>query len=59
MEAYYTEGAILKHVAGDPDNPFWIVEAMPEVVDGHNGIFRPVFLDFLRQICDDRLRHIG
>jgi hypothetical protein len=32
---------------------------MPEVVDGHNGIFRPVFLDFLRQICDDRLRHIG
>ena len=55
----YTEGAILKHVAGDPDNPFWIVEAMPEVIDGHNGIFRPVFLDFLRQICDDRLRHIG
>jgi hypothetical protein len=34
------------------------VEVGPEVIDGHNGIFRPVFLDFLRQLCDDRLRHI-
>jgi hypothetical protein len=55
----YTNGAHLEHVAGDPDNPFWIIRATPEVVDGHNGIFRPVFLDFLRQLCDDRLRHIG
>jgi hypothetical protein len=55
----YTEGAILEHVGGNPDNPFWLVEATPEVVDGHNGIFRPIFLDFLRQLCDDRLRHVG
>jgi Alpha/beta hydrolase family len=55
----YTEGALLEHVAGNPDDPFWIVEATPEVVDGHNGIYRPVFLDFLRQLCDDRLRHVG
>jgi hypothetical protein len=54
----YTRGALLEHVTGNPDNPFWIVEVTPEVIDGHNGIFRPVFLDFLRQLCDDRLRHI-
>jgi hypothetical protein len=54
----YTRGALLEHLAGNPDNPFWIVEVTPEVIDGHNGIFRPVFLDFLRQLCDDRLRHI-
>ena len=54
----YTRGALLEHLAGNPDNPFWIVEATPELVDGHNGIFRPVFLDFLRQLCDDRLRHV-
>ena len=54
----YTRGALLEHLAGNPDNPFWIVEATPEVIDGHDGIFRPVFLDFLRQLCDDRLRHI-
>jgi hypothetical protein len=54
----YTRGALLEHLAGDPDNPFWIVEATPEVIDGHNGIFRSVFLDFLRQLSDDRLRHV-
>lgn len=54
----YTGGAVLEHVDGNPDNPFWIVEATPEVIDGHNGIFRPVFLDFLRQLWDDRLRHV-
>jgi hypothetical protein len=33
----YPEGALLEQVAGNPDNPFWTVEATPEVVDGHNG----------------------
>ena len=54
----FTSGAILEHIRGNPDSPFWIIQATPEVVDGHNGIFRPVFLDFLRQLCDDRLQHI-
>lgn len=54
----FTSGAILEHVRGNPDCPFWMIQATPEVVDGHNGIFRPVFLDFLRQLCDDRLHHI-
>jgi pimeloyl-ACP methyl ester carboxylesterase len=55
----YTSGAVLEHVRGNPDNPFWIIQATPEVVDGHNGIFRPVFLDFLRQVCDDRLEPVA
>ncbi len=52
----YSSGTTIEHVQGHPSNPFWVVEADAEVVDGHNGIFRPVFLDFLRQFCDDRLR---
>ncbi|UDL93002.1 hypothetical protein LGH83_10165 [Lichenihabitans sp. PAMC28606] len=39
-----------------PDNPFWVIEASPEIVDGHNGIFKMVFLDFLRQAFDDTIR---
>jgi len=54
----YSSGAMLEHVNGNPDNPFWTIEAAPEVVDGHSGIFNPVFLDFLRQVCDDRLEPI-
>lgn len=52
----YTSGASLEHVAGNPANPFWVVEASREIIDGHNGIFGVVFLNFLRQLCDDRLR---
>ncbi|GJE39643.1 hypothetical protein [Methylobacterium persicinum] len=54
----YTSGASLRHVAGHPDNPFWVVRASAEVIDGHNGIFRPIFLNFLRQLCDDRVRRV-
>ena len=32
--------------------------AAKEVIDGHNGIFRPIFLNFLRQLCDDRVRRV-
>jgi hypothetical protein len=45
-----TLGASLEHVTGDPGNPFWVVEASREVIDGHNGIFGLVFLGFLRQV---------
>ena len=54
----YTSGAHLAHTAGDPNNPFWIVETSPEVIDGHNGIFKPIFIDFLGQLVDDRLRPV-
>jgi pimeloyl-ACP methyl ester carboxylesterase len=55
----YSSGAILEHVRGNPDNPFWTIQAAPEVVDGHDGIFGKVFLDFIRQVCDDRLQSIA
>jgi hypothetical protein len=58
----YTAGAELKSLSGQagpggasisPENPFWVVRASPEIVNGHNGIFGDVFLDFLRQFLDD------
>lgn len=61
----YSSGALLRQVqpkpapgeAGiAPNCPFWVVRATKEVVDGHNGIFRTVFLDFLRQVLDDVVR---
>jgi pimeloyl-ACP methyl ester carboxylesterase len=55
----YSSGAILEHVAGEPDNPFWTIEAAPEVIYDHNEIFGKVFTDFLRQVIDDRLRPIA
>jgi hypothetical protein len=54
----YSSGARLRHVQGDPDNPFWNVIATPEIVDGHNGISKHIFIDCLRQLCDDRLRRV-
>jgi hypothetical protein len=55
----YSNRATLEHVRGNPDNPFWTIQATPEVVDGHNGIFGNVFLNVLRQVCDDRLQLIA
>jgi hypothetical protein len=55
----YAGGAILEHCNGHPDNPFWTIEAKPEIVYGHNGIFRPVFVNFLRQVLEDRLQPIS
>jgi hypothetical protein len=52
----YSGGAELRHVSGSPDNPYWNISATPDVIDGHDAIFKFVFLDFLRQLCDDRLR---
>lgn len=54
----YSSGAVLRHVKGNPDSPFWVVAASPDVINGHNGIFGVTFLDFMRQFCDDRLRRI-
>ncbi len=61
----YTEGAQLKNVCPEPEkgegpisseSPFWVVRASPDVVNGHNGIFGFMFLDFLRQVLDDAIR---
>jgi hypothetical protein len=52
----YSAGAVLTHVNGKPDNPFWVVSADPRIIDGHNDFFTPVFLNFLRELYDDTLR---
>jgi hypothetical protein len=53
---HFADGAVLTHVAKDPSNPFWVVEASRDVVDGHNGIFRPIFLSFIRKVVAEQLR---
>ncbi|HXW72357.1 MAG TPA: hypothetical protein VEK34_13090 [Methylocella sp.] len=30
--------------------PFWVVQATPEVIDGHSGIFKPRFLAFVADL---------
>ena len=58
-ERTYSAGAKLRHLGrNDPNDPFWIVRATKDIVHGHNGIFGLPFLDFLRQLVDDRLRQL-
>jgi hypothetical protein len=41
----------LKPMSGvDPKSPFMLVRATPEVVDGHSGIYRGQFFDFLANL---------
>jgi len=39
----------------DPNNPFWIVSADSGIIDGHNGISKRAFTDFLRQVFYETL----
>ena len=52
----FTSGAVLSHVQGDPDNPFWVVTASKEVIDGHNGIFGSVFQSFIRELVVEQMK---
>jgi hypothetical protein len=54
----YSSGAVLRHVAGDPDCPYWSVAATPEVIDGHNGIFKHIFVDFIRAAHREKSRAV-
>jgi len=47
--------AKLQHVAYDPHNPYWVVQASKEVIDGHNGIFGDVFNGFVRGLVMEHL----
>jgi pimeloyl-ACP methyl ester carboxylesterase len=59
---HFCGGAVLSHVTHnnqehledrekyDPNNPFWIVSADSDIIDGHNGISKRAFTDFLRQV---------
>jgi hypothetical protein len=32
------------------ENPFWVVSTTGEIMDGHNDIFNPNFVSFIRQM---------
>jgi hypothetical protein len=40
----------------DDNNPFWIVQAHPSVINGHNGIFGSAFLNFVGALVFAHLR---
>ena len=47
--------AISESVPHANANPFWVVQAAPSVINGHNGIFMPPFLRF---VADQVFRHV-
>jgi len=53
----YRTGAILTHNSNfDPNDPFWIVTTDKSMIESHNDIEEPVFVDFIRQLYDDLVR---
>jgi pimeloyl-ACP methyl ester carboxylesterase len=40
----------------DDNNPFWIIEADPAIINGHNGIFLPRFMTFLSDLVFAHVR---
>lgn len=40
----------LKGQTGAEWNPYWVVQATPAVINGHNGIFQPLFLKFIAKL---------
>lgn len=53
---HFAGGAVLEHVALDPNNPFWVIQASPKVIDGHNGIYQDAFLGLMRTLVAEQLR---
>jgi hypothetical protein len=52
-------GASYQLAGVNPDqkwNPFWVVQATPAIIDGHNNIFGASFLQF---VADLVFRHVG
>lgn len=40
-------GVAVKRLAGRKPSPFWSASATPDIIDGHNGIFKPAFIGFV------------
>lgn len=51
-----TKRARLSPVAPGQAPPFWIAQATPEIVDGHNGIHKPAFVDFVVNLLVHRIQ---
>jgi len=55
-------GSVLRHLADsgyDPLIPFMVVEVDNQIIEGHNQIYRPVFVDFLRFFISLTVTHPG
>jgi hypothetical protein len=48
---------LLKKLQFDDKNPYWVVTATPDVVNGHNGIWLPAFADFVRGLLTQHVHH--
>jgi pimeloyl-ACP methyl ester carboxylesterase len=49
-------GTWLERVQFDERNPFWVVSASPEVVDGHNGIWTDPFRNFAQALVTNHMQ---
>lgn len=61
-EARWTspQGAVLTRLPGfPPENPFWVVRATREVINGHNGVFGAVFVGFVHDLVATHMAHVG
>jgi hypothetical protein len=46
----------LRRVQFGAENPFWVVRASPDIINGHDGIFMPPFLHFLQALVFDHVQ---
>jgi hypothetical protein len=55
-------GSTLRHLADsgyDPLIPFMVVQVDNRIIEGHNQIYRPAFIDFLRFFISLTVEHPG
>jgi dienelactone hydrolase/pimeloyl-ACP methyl ester carboxylesterase len=48
--------AQLRRIRFSENNPFWVVGATPEVINGHNGIWQQPFIDFVQSLILNHVR---
>jgi len=51
--------AQLRRIQFSEHNPFWVVGATPDVVNGHNGIWQQPFVDFVQSVVMSHVRDAG
>jgi hypothetical protein len=50
-------GCWLQHMQFSESNPFWVASATPDVINGHNGIWLPSFVDFAQSVLIGHVRN--
>jgi pimeloyl-ACP methyl ester carboxylesterase len=49
--------AQLRRIRFSEHNPFWVVGATPDVINGHNGIWQQPFIDFVQSLVLSHVRN--